>query len=659
MKRTAASANFFDFSNNHYSKRDSHSWNKSAKHIYLGKIGGYQKEDRWKKDKNATNGSTLSLHIATYENSVEAVCKFVDGTKEEDSKQARKDKYANLIFGVSSCVIQNPFEFPRQQENDQSKEPEVTQYQSSQRLLNPNQMDRVVASNQNNQNPGALIVTGPMGNAVAGSPVRPHTFGNPGSISRPRSSSSSQIRPPKMPRLMGNEHSIRVLSPRLIGNERPIRVLSPQFGGPRPRVFLPVHQQQTTPKAQRRPQQVRKTNIIAPASNTQTMPESEVAVIGLTPELPQNVEETQAEGGRQRETENELHQDDKKRIYGLENDIKKLKAENLKLREGQLELNENLTSTNKILQDTVQRLVSVESKLNKRRKDIVITDSFKITPEVTSIAVNISFLGDIYELQLKDFLGIGMTGQKLDVALRTIAVKMFFRFFGHGGAEIINHGTPADFSAAAFESANRLLRLLIDPYNTRGYDKQMIRKHIQNVLIEDKVWTMCKLLNLDPERYKELYEKKKKSVISQSVKFVGELLPLMVQNEMSFFSVRQNGFTFKFNPTKNSFAFFKATIDGVGYCYKALIGIEREGEKFILSHKISTFNPIASHLFNPEFQQIISVLTKYQSFVFQITETEDNEYILVPYKNVISFVLNIEFSGRKFLIDVSERYNKT
>uniref|UniRef100_A0A914P6X9 Uncharacterized protein n=1 Tax=Panagrolaimus davidi TaxID=227884 RepID=A0A914P6X9_9BILA len=115
----------------------------------LRKIGGYQKEDEWKKDKNAMNGSTLSLHIATYENSV-------DSTKEKDLKQVRKDKNVNQIFGVSSCVIQNPFEFPRQQENDQPQVPQVEQYKASQRLLNPNQMDRV-ASYQINQNSCVLI----------------------------------------------------------------------------------------------------------------------------------------------------------------------------------------------------------------------------------------------------------------------------------------------------------------------------------------------------------------------------------------------------------------------------------------------------------------------------------------------------------------------
>uniref|UniRef100_A0AC35F466 Uncharacterized protein n=1 Tax=Panagrolaimus sp. PS1159 TaxID=55785 RepID=A0AC35F466_9BILA len=98
------------------------------------------------------NVSTFSLHIATYENSVEAASKFVDGTK-EDLKHVRKDKNINQIFGVLSCFIQNAFEFSRQQENDQPQVPEVEQYKASQRLLNPNQMDRVAS----NQNPGALI----------------------------------------------------------------------------------------------------------------------------------------------------------------------------------------------------------------------------------------------------------------------------------------------------------------------------------------------------------------------------------------------------------------------------------------------------------------------------------------------------------------------
>uniref|UniRef100_A0AC35FMY9 Phospholipase A-2-activating protein n=1 Tax=Panagrolaimus sp. PS1159 TaxID=55785 RepID=A0AC35FMY9_9BILA len=132
----------YDFSNNHNSKRDPHSWNKSAKDNYLGKIVGSQNENVWKKDKNATDGSTLSLHISTYENPTEAKSKLLDCIKEENSKQIRKDKNANQFFAISTSLIQNPFEFPRQQENEESKEPEVAQFQTSQRLLNPNQIQQ-------------------------------------------------------------------------------------------------------------------------------------------------------------------------------------------------------------------------------------------------------------------------------------------------------------------------------------------------------------------------------------------------------------------------------------------------------------------------------------------------------------------------------------
>uniref|UniRef100_A0AC34F0D9 Conserved oligomeric Golgi complex subunit 8 n=1 Tax=Panagrolaimus sp. ES5 TaxID=591445 RepID=A0AC34F0D9_9BILA len=92
------------------------------------------------------NTSTLSLHIAAYENSAEASAHANEFNEEkEDSKMsngksilAEKWKKAKQIIAGPLPVVQNPFEFPRQQRN-QIREPEVMQFKASQRLLNPNE----------------------------------------------------------------------------------------------------------------------------------------------------------------------------------------------------------------------------------------------------------------------------------------------------------------------------------------------------------------------------------------------------------------------------------------------------------------------------------------------------------------------------------------
>uniref|UniRef100_A0AC35GFS6 Uncharacterized protein n=1 Tax=Panagrolaimus sp. PS1159 TaxID=55785 RepID=A0AC35GFS6_9BILA len=99
----------------------------------------------WQKDISSTkiDSSTISLHIAAYENSSEAVIsdsfndKNINGPKNEAINKLENEK--QIFTAVSKLVIQNSFEFPRQQ-SDEISEPEVSQFKASQRLFSPNAM---------------------------------------------------------------------------------------------------------------------------------------------------------------------------------------------------------------------------------------------------------------------------------------------------------------------------------------------------------------------------------------------------------------------------------------------------------------------------------------------------------------------------------------
>uniref|UniRef100_A0A914YPB6 Uncharacterized protein n=1 Tax=Panagrolaimus superbus TaxID=310955 RepID=A0A914YPB6_9BILA len=122
-----------------FSKNDSNSWNKSKKHLKSSFFNIDQtsdEKDEFKKSKSANN-STLSLHIAAYENSIEATNES-DGCEKEVETLSMVKKWGNLNH--RTCLtpnILNPFEIPRQQEHQGN--PEVMQFKASQRLRNLNE----------------------------------------------------------------------------------------------------------------------------------------------------------------------------------------------------------------------------------------------------------------------------------------------------------------------------------------------------------------------------------------------------------------------------------------------------------------------------------------------------------------------------------------
>uniref|UniRef100_A0AC35EZ10 Uncharacterized protein n=1 Tax=Panagrolaimus sp. PS1159 TaxID=55785 RepID=A0AC35EZ10_9BILA len=97
----------------------------------------------WKKSGSTDNtkNSTLSLHIIAYKNSFE-VDSLIEGKKDESIKKEKYESIKEKEDYKQICIFlpQNPFEFPRQQ-NDKVSESEVSKYKASQRLINSDQKE--------------------------------------------------------------------------------------------------------------------------------------------------------------------------------------------------------------------------------------------------------------------------------------------------------------------------------------------------------------------------------------------------------------------------------------------------------------------------------------------------------------------------------------
>uniref|UniRef100_A0AC34FYQ6 Uncharacterized protein n=1 Tax=Panagrolaimus sp. ES5 TaxID=591445 RepID=A0AC34FYQ6_9BILA len=131
--RTAALSKVSDFTNSKATK-NRNEWNKYEKEkLPLKCLSIHDEKEKLKGGKLFNvNDSTLSLHIAAYENSIET-------SKEAEMKGGEKFGLINTCKNVKPLLTtfaQNPFEFI-QQENEMVK-PEVMQFKASQRLLKPN-----------------------------------------------------------------------------------------------------------------------------------------------------------------------------------------------------------------------------------------------------------------------------------------------------------------------------------------------------------------------------------------------------------------------------------------------------------------------------------------------------------------------------------------
>uniref|UniRef100_A0AC34FY47 Uncharacterized protein n=1 Tax=Panagrolaimus sp. ES5 TaxID=591445 RepID=A0AC34FY47_9BILA len=119
------------------------SWTKPSKYLPTSVLynNGDPGEGNEIRKPKSINNSTLSIHITAYENSVEASFDADYGKREGLKKKWEKlvsNKNKQLFNSSSASNSENPFQFPRQQENEQTSAPELLKFKASQKLLHPN-----------------------------------------------------------------------------------------------------------------------------------------------------------------------------------------------------------------------------------------------------------------------------------------------------------------------------------------------------------------------------------------------------------------------------------------------------------------------------------------------------------------------------------------
>uniref|UniRef100_A0A914PAV6 Uncharacterized protein n=1 Tax=Panagrolaimus davidi TaxID=227884 RepID=A0A914PAV6_9BILA len=151
----------FIVSDDYEEKGKLQSWNKSSKASTIKTLNEDNNDlkKRWnnKNILNITSKSNLSLYIAAYKNSTVAVASNLlvnentEGLKEEKLRSIKTSKHC------FTDRLKNPFEFPRQQNENQRNEPEVAQFKASQRLLGSKRPTTFQQSRHNDEQtpPGA------------------------------------------------------------------------------------------------------------------------------------------------------------------------------------------------------------------------------------------------------------------------------------------------------------------------------------------------------------------------------------------------------------------------------------------------------------------------------------------------------------------------